>query len=95
MSETNDNPQAPANPEGPAALGPTTNTPGAVNPNFPNERRVLHDSQAVRDELSQAQSSPTAVRGLSARHVARLVYSLEYQPGIVERRTAPYSIFTD
>lgn len=86
---------APQNPDGPAALGPTTSTPAPVNPNFPDERQVLRDAQAIRDELSQAQLSPTAVRALSARHFARLIYSLEYQPGIVERRTAPYSIYTE
>ena len=88
-------PPNPPNPDGPAALGPTTNTPTPVNPNFPDEQQVLQDAQAMRDELSQAQLNPTSVRRLSARHFARLIYSLEYQPGIVERRTAPYSIYTE
>ena len=88
-------PMTPQRSNGPAALGPTTTTPAPVNPNFPDEREVLENAQAIRDELSHAQSSPTAVRRLSARHFARLIYSLEYQPGIVERRTAPYSIYTE
>src|SRR5581483_2320020 len=82
-------------PAGSDALGPTTSTPAPLNPVFPDERRLLQNAQAIRDELSQAQLSSTSVRRLSARHFGRLMYSPEYQPGAVERHTAPYSIFTD
>lgn len=83
-----------------AAPGPTTPTPSTANPvapqsPFEDEQAVLRDATAIRDELSQAQSNPTAVRPLSARHISRLMYSLQYQPGAVDRHTAPYSIFTD
>jgi hypothetical protein len=76
---------------------PTANTATPVAPSSPfsNEREVLFDTQAIRDELSQAQSSPTAARKLSARHFSRLIYSLQYEPGAVERHTAPYSISTE
>jgi hypothetical protein len=76
---------------------PTANTESLVTPSSPfaNEREVLYDAQAIRDELSQAQSSPTAARKLSARHFSRLIYSLQFEPGAVERHTAPYSTSTE
>jgi hypothetical protein len=75
-------------------------TPSTANPDVPNspfadERDVLYDPAAIRDELSQAQASPSAARTLSGRHFARLIYSLQYEPGAVERHTAPYIISTD
>lgn len=75
----------------------TANAASPLTPSSPftNEREVIYDSQAIRDELSQAQSSPTAARKLSARHFARLIYSLQYEPGTVERHTAPYSTSTE
>ena len=73
----------------------STATPVASGSPFSDEHEVLYDTQAIRDELSQAQSSPTAARKLSARHFARLIYSLQYEPGAVERHTAPYTPFTE
>jgi hypothetical protein len=70
---------------------PTNVSPAAPSTPFEYEQDVLHDRVAIRDELSQAQGNPSAARRLSARHVARLIYSLQYQPGAVERHTAPYS----
>jgi hypothetical protein len=67
-------------------------TPDSTTPESPfeDEREVVFDRVAIRDELSQAQSSPTAARRISARHFTRLIYSLQYEPGVVERHTAPY-----
>jgi hypothetical protein len=78
-----------------SSAAPSPATPAAPDSPFTHEREVLYDRAAIRDELSQAQSSPTAARRLSARHFSRLIYSIQYGPGIVERRTAPYSPFTE
>ncbi len=83
-----------ANPAASDATPSTTNPVAPYSP-FADERDVLHDRTMIRDELSQAQASPTAARKLSGRHFARLIYSLQYEPGAVERHTAPYSIFTE
>jgi hypothetical protein len=74
---------------------PSTANSIAPNSPFADERDVLYDPAAIRDELSQAQASPSAARKLSGRHFARLIYSLQYEPGAVERHTAPYSISAD
>jgi hypothetical protein len=77
--------------ETPVAATPKNSSPAAPKTPFEYEPEVLYDRVAVRDELSQAQGSPSAARRLSARHFVRLIYSLQYQPGAVERHTAPYS----
>jgi hypothetical protein len=84
-----------ANTEPNAESAASTATPVASGSPFSDEREVLYDPQAIRDELSQAQSSPTAARKLSARHFARLIYSLQYEPGVVERHIAPYTPFNE
>ncbi len=82
-------------PEANPAPTPSTTNPVAPYSPFADEREVLHDRTAIRDELSQAQASPSAARKLGGRHISRLIYSLEYAPGAVERHTAPYGSFTD
>lgn len=84
----------PANPASAEATPSATNSVAPYSP-FTDESKVLSDRAMVRDELSQAQGAPQAARKLSGRHFARLIYSLQYEPGAVERHTAPYSIFTD
>jgi hypothetical protein len=74
---------------------PDTSNPVAPNSPFTDESKVLRDQTMIRDELSQAQASPEAARKLGGRHFSRLIYSLQYEPGAVERHIAPYSIFTE
>ncbi len=78
-----------------AQITPSTANPVAPRSPFADEEKVLRDQTMMRDELSQAQGSPTAARTLGARHYARLIYSLDYEPGAVERHTAPYSTSTE
>jgi len=73
---------------------PTDNAaPGQPeSPPLTDDEKMRYDRVVIRDELSEAQHSPTAARTLGAKHIGRLIYSLEYSPGVVEEHTAPYNI---
>jgi len=64
--------------------------PGRPDAPLTDYEKMRYDRVAIRDELGEAQASATAARRLSAQHLSRLMYSLEYGPDAVERHTAPY-----
>jgi hypothetical protein len=55
-----------------------------------DDEKLRYDRVVVRDEMSQAQSAPTAARSLGGRHLGRLIYSLDDSSDVVERHIAPY-----
>jgi hypothetical protein len=64
----------------------------ADTPSLTDDEKMRYDRVVIRDEMSESQQSPTAARTLSAKHFGRLIYSLDYSPGVVEQHTAPYNI---
>ncbi len=73
---------------------PTDNAaPGQPeSPPMTDEEKMRYDRVVIRDELSEAQHSPTAARTLGAKHIGRLIYSLDDSADRVERHVAPYTI---
>ena len=56
-----------------------------------DDEKLRYDRVVIRDELSEAQRSPTAARTLGAKHLGRLIYSLDDSADVVERHIAPYT----
>jgi len=71
---------------------PSLDHPPSGQSNLPlsDDETLVYDPVAIRDELNESQSAPDAVRRVSARHLSRLIYSLEYGPDAVEEHIAPY-----
>ncbi len=61
------------------------------SPPLTDEEKMRYDRVVIRDELSEAQHSPTAARTLGAKHLGRLIYALDDSADVVERHIAPYS----
>ncbi len=61
------------------------------SPPLTDDEKMRYDHVVIRDELSEAQRSPTAARTLGAKHLGRLIYSLDDAADVVERHVAPYS----